>query len=372
MSKVNVLHLTYDMRIGGTETVIKNLIEGADQERFNNEILCIQPELGPFGEQLRKLGVTITCLDWAGGFDFALIKKIREIVKQRDIEVLHCHQYTPWVYGVLAAAFTKTKVIFTEHGRFYPDSSSWKRRLVNPLLLSLTSRVTAISQATKQALVTYEYVPEKSIRVIYNGINGLSADSCTVSALRNDLNVPEGHLVFGTVARLDPIKNQEMMISAFAKVVKDFSELVLIIVGDGEERQKLERLVDDLHIREFVRFTGYEANPVNHIALMDIFLLSSLSEGTSMTLLEALSLGKPCVVTDAGGNPELIQDNYNGLVSANNDMEGFAGNIRACCLNKALISSMAGNAKLSFSERFERSKMLEQFSDMYMSLADSH
>lgn len=365
MPKLKILHVTFDMRIGGTETVIKNLVEGIDSEQFDVEILCIEPNLGPFGEQLQQQGVKITNLNWVGGFDTKLIKAIRQYIKQNNIDILHCHQYTPWVYGTLAAAFSNVKVLFTEHGRFYPDSSSWKRKFVNPVLMAFTSYVTSISAATKQALVEYEFLPEKRIDVIYNGIQPLVQQSEEVEKLKQQYSLPDDAIIMGTVARLDPIKNQTMMLTAFSKVLTTHGNAYLMIVGDGEERDKLENLVDVLDIRANVIFTGYVAKPVNHIALMDAFLLSSLSEGTSMTLLEAMSLKKPCVVTNAGGNPEIIIDDYNGKVTENDDVEAFASGITKLFAEKETIHLYGENSLVRFNEYFHQQVMNQRFAQLY-------
>lgn len=352
------------MRIGGTEMVIKNLVEGIDKTKFDVEILCIEPKLGPFGEQLTEKGIKITNLHWLGGFDTRLIKRIRQYIKQNKIDVLHCHQYTPWVYGTMAAAFSKAKVIFTEHGRFYPDSSSWKRKFINPVLLAFTDHITAISKATKQALVDFEYIPAKKIEVIYNGIKPLIADENKVKQLREQYEIPADEKILGTVARLDPIKNQTMMIEAFSMVLKECPNTYLFIVGDGEEREKLENLVDRLHIRCNVIFTGYIAKPVNYIALFDIFLLSSLSEGTSMTLLEAMSLGKPSVVTDAGGNPEVIESGVSGLISTNNHALKYSQNILKA-INTFKNIAWKENSLNTFNERFHMKKMTKNYQSIY-------
>jgi hypothetical protein len=127
MTKLNILHITYDMRIGGTEMVIKNIIEGCDTNLFSMSVLCIEAPLGPFAEELQNNGTPFFELQRQPGFDTSLIKSIRQIIKANNVDIIHCHQYTPWVYGVIAAALTNTKVIFTEHGRFYPDSCTWKR-----------------------------------------------------------------------------------------------------------------------------------------------------------------------------------------------------------------------------------------------------
>ena len=176
----------------------------------------------------------------------------------------------------------------------------------------------------KQSLVNYEFIPEHSIQVIYNGIAPLTVK---VSKEEEDeLSISESN-VFGTIARLDPIKNQIMMIKAFASITSKLENTTLVIVGDGEMMESLRILVDDLEITDKVKFTGYIPNPTSTLNVFDVFLLSSLSEGTSMTLLEAMSLGKPCMNTNAGGNAEVITHNVNGLVSRNNDLMGFAGNM---------------------------------------------
>tara|TARA_Y100000296_G_scaffold87150_1_gene130085 strand:+ start:1088 stop:2185 length:1098 start_codon:yes stop_codon:yes gene_type:complete len=362
---INVLHVTYDMRIGGTEMVIKNIIEGNQDEAINMSIFCIEEPLGPWGKSMRASGLSITCRARVPGFDVKLIMALRKHILIHKIDIVHCHQYTPWVYGTFAAALTKARVVFTEHGRFYPDSSSWKRKIVNPFLLNFTSRVTAISQATKEALVEYEFVPKSKIEVVYNGISPLSQAHQT-AAIKKDFGIPVESFVFGTVARLDPIKNQKMMLRAFAEVLKKRTNIFLVIVGDGEMREELEQLTSSLNIERNVVFTGYNSTPSELIESFDVFLLSSLSEGTSMTLLEAMSLGKPCIVTDAGGNPEVIEHNFNGLVCPNNDQDSFA---QACLsITDRNLLEMSRNCMRRFNEKFSVQSMLTQYNRIWKSI----
>lgn len=365
-SKIKVLHLTYDMRIGGTEMVIKNLIDGADKTLFEMSVLCIESPLGPFSEDLIADGIKFHELNRQPGFDKTLIKNIRKIIKLENIDVIHCHQYTPWVYGVIAAMLTKTKVIFTEHGRFYPDSSSWKRKLVNPILNMFTSQVTAISQATKQALVDYENFPKDDIEVIYNGIKGLEHPSKEeLSTLRAELGLTEQDRCIGTISRFDPIKNHLMMLNAFKQCLDKTPSLKLLIVGDGEMRPQIEAEIKKLSIEKQVILTGYQTHPQKYLALMEIFLLSSFSEGTSMTLLEAMSLGKPCVVTDAGGNREVIANGENGIVTTNDNAVEFSQAILKLMSNKVLFNQYGAASQVRFRRFFDESVMVVRFSDIY-------
>ncbi|MBU3005713.1 glycosyltransferase [Paraglaciecola arctica] len=365
------MHLTYDMRIGGTEMVIKNLLEGSDPKLFAMSIFCIEEPLGPWGKDLQNNGIPISSQARQPGFDKSLIFAIRKHIKQHKVDILHCHQYTPWVYGVLAAIGTKTKVIFTEHGRFYPDSSTWKRKLINPWLCKITDCITSISKATKLALAEFERIPENRIEVIYNGIKTPEVDTVKVSELRQKLGISENTKVLGTIARLDSIKNHRMMIEAFALVLKGYPDTVLIIVGDGEERDNIESQIKQLGISNNVILPGYDPQPQHYLALMDIFLLSSLSEGTSMTLLEAMSLGKPCVVTNAGGNPEIIDDKLSGYVSKNDNFKDFAEKILFLCKHNQVRESFGSESKRIFNSKFSHQSMVNQYQQICIQLTET-
>jgi glycosyltransferase involved in cell wall biosynthesis len=359
------MHLTYDMRIGGTEMVIKNIIQGADADQFDMSIFCIEQPIGPWGIDLQNAGLKVTAVERKPGFDTSLIFAIRTHLKHNKIDVIHCHQYSPWVYGVLAALGTKTKVIFTEHGRFYPDSSSWKRKLINPWLCRVTDHITAISKATKQALVEFENIPENRINIVYNGILPPEVDPLKTSELRKELKIPQDTIVLGTIARFDPIKNHRMMLEAFALVLKDYPNTVLIIVGDGEEHDNILKLIKLLDIKGKVILPGYDPQPQHYLALMDVFLLSSLSEGTSMTLLEAMALGKPCVVTDAGGNKEIICHHHNGLVTPNDDADMFCNGIKWLLADRNTMALYAKNANSRFIEFFTVDSMTRHFQTLF-------
>ena len=362
---LRVLHLTFNMGIGGTEQVIRQLVSGMDAGEASNEILCIDGQVGPMGEQLRETGIPVTSVARQPGFDRALIRAIRGRLREGGFDIVHCHQYTPWVYGWFAALGTPAKVVFTEHGRFYPDRYRYKAALINPLMARTTSSIVAISAATRLALARYEFMPRSRIRVVYNGIEPLQPDSDTVHQLRRELDLPETAFIVGTVSRLDSIKNQAMMLRAFARFLEDCPNAWLLIVGDGPERDNLEVLASHLNISHRVSFTGFVNNPVNHLALMDVFLLSSHSEGTSMTLLEATSLGIPALVTSVGGNPEIVSEGVNGLLTPPDDGRAFARAMIELWKKPALRKQLGQGGQKRFGERFSREVMVAAYQQIY-------
>tara|TARA_R110001592_G_scaffold195573_1_gene443241 strand:- start:2690 stop:3886 length:1197 start_codon:yes stop_codon:yes gene_type:complete len=362
---LRVMHLTFNMGIGGTEQVIRQLVHGMAAEGVESEILCIDGHIGPIGETLQQSGVSVHKVARKQGFDWSLIKAIRKCLREGRFDVVHCHQYTPWMYGWLAALPTRAKVVFTEHGRFYPDRYRYKAMLINPVMALFTPSIIAISEATKDALVKYEFIPRHKIQVIYNGIAPMVRDDEEAEKVRDSLGIPRDAFVVGTVSRLDPVKNQGMMLRAFEQFSEKQPDSYLLLVGDGPDKDKLVSLASEYGISKRVIFTGFINNPVHYLATMDVFLLSSHTEGTSMTLLEAMSLEIPTVATKVGGNPEIIQDNVTGILVEPDMASPFAEGIEQLHQNPILNLSMGKAARLSFDKRFSAGAMVYQYSKIY-------
>lgn len=369
---MNVCHLTYDMRIGGTERVIQNIITHKDDTNANIDfsILCLMPKLGPIGQQLRLGGVPVTQLDWENGFSLSIIRAIKKHCVTHNIDILHCHQYTPWSYGALACIGLKTKVIFTEHGRFFPDVSSAKRRIINPFLVSCTSAITSISESTRIALNQFEFIPLRKIVTIYNGDEmKLPYSDVEIQQQRQKLQCDDDTVMLGTVARLDPIKNHELMIKATAELSKTTS-VKLIIVGDGEQRSALEKLIQSLNLENHVIITGYKEQPQILLSSFDIFLLTSFSEGTSITLLEAMQYKKPCIVSRVGGNPEIINKECGSIIESNNCDELVTA-IQQYIDDKNLRYAHGQSAHERFSQHFTVASMFNQYAKLYHDIGGS-
>lgn len=359
---IRVLHVTLNMGFGGTEAVIRELIAWDDEGRVEHEVVCIDGSIGAIGQQLLHRGVKVQMLKRCPGFDLALIRSLKNMIVSERYNIVHCHQYTPWVYGCLASVGTPAKVLFTEHGRFHPDRYRYKAIVANRIFAFLTHKIVAISSATRDALSQYEFIPRKRIEVIYNGIKPLKVEQASVTPLRAELGINVDDFVMGTVARLDPVKNQAMMLEAFAQVHCRHPDTTLVIVGDGTEREALEAKAAALNITGSVIFTGFSDKPGRYLALMDLFLLSSDTEGTSITLLEAMSLGLPVVATEAGGTPEIVDHDVTGLLTPIGDPGAFATAIETLLQNAdpLKVKGEAGSAK------FQKNYSIESMAGRYL------
>lgn len=362
---IKVLHVTFNMAIGGTEQVINQLVRHSRSREVHHEIACIDSFIGEIGQALENEGLPVFCLNRQPGFDLALVKSLRKRIRQGQFDIVHCHQYTPYVYGWLASFGTGTRVVFTEHGRFFPDRYRYKALMINPLMALMTPAIIAISEATREALSRHEFIPKARIKVIYNGIHPLERDEEQVSKIRSELGISEKAPVLGTVSRLDKVKNQRMMIDAFAELLKTHPTAVLLMIGDGPERSALERRVAALNISESVRFTGFINRPAQYLGLMNIFLLSSFTEGTSMTLLEAMSLGIPAVATHVGGNPEIVIDGQTGFLTENNNKEAFLSAMLKLLENPGLWQSCSRLSRERFNKYYSINHMASQYTAIY-------
>ncbi len=365
MKPTKIAHVTFDMQIGGAERVILNLVENTDIDRFDITILCIENHLGELGTQLKEKGIKIITFGRNPGFDFKLLKKIRGYIRQNKIEILHCHQYTPYTYGVLASFLLPCDVIFTEHGRFYPDVRKFKRVMINPLLEKITKRITAISSATVSALIKYENFSSQKIDLVYNGLEDSKYNISASRNIKKEFDIPEDVYIIGTVARLDPIKNQKMMFHALKSIKEKIPEIKLLVIGDGPERKSLENLVIELQLQENVVFTGFRNDVHLFYQIMDIFLLTSFSEGTAMTLIEAMASSLPCIVTDVGGNPEVVINNETGIVIPSDRHDLLTTTVCELLWDTAKIKKMGQAGRQRFEQNFTIEKMVDAYQKLY-------
>jgi glycosyltransferase involved in cell wall biosynthesis len=364
-SSINILHVTFNMGIGGTEQVIYQLINSLLPHNVNSEVICIDGTIGAIGKRLQKKGVSVTKLSRSGGVDLHLIKNIKTFLISKNFDIIHCHQYTPYFYGLLASFGLPARVVFTEHGRFYPDKFRYKAIFINPILALMTSSIIAISSATRLALAKYEFIPKYKIQVIYNGIEGLVIDESEVLKLRGSLNLTSETYIVGTISRLDSVKNHPMLLKAFRLFIHTHPESRLLIVGDGPERGNLHELVKDLGISDKVIFTGFINDPKSYLALIDLFTLTSFTEGTSMTLLEAMSIGKPIIATRVGGNPEVIENSVTGILVDSDNELSLAEAMFKIRNDSDLSNYFSSNGKKLFARKFSSRSMALEYMNVY-------
>jgi glycosyltransferase involved in cell wall biosynthesis len=289
---------------------------------------------------------------------------VAHAIREHRATVVHAHHYSPFVYAALARLWRpRAHVIFTEHGRLSDEPPSAKRRWANRVLARLSSATVAVS-ADLRAHLTSEAFPERVVTVIYNGIDpGPPADPRMRRMRRDSLGISDDMLLVGTVARLDPVKNLATLIDAIGQVAGR-RRAGLLVIGDGPERQALETIARESAVPAATRFLGHRDDAREWLAACDVYANSSVSEGVSLTILEAMAAGLPVVATAVGGTPEVVDESCGRLVPPRS-ARAMADAIMALAESPALRRDLGRAARARVEDRFTIDRMVADYRAVY-------
>ena len=359
------------MQVAGAEVLVRETIRQLG-DTITPTIFCLD-RVGQIGEELMAEGVDLVCLKRRPGWDFKVSRRLASEANRRKIEVLHAHQYTPFFYSALAKPFIKPrpKLILTEHGRHYPDDVSPKRRAFNRLVLDhMADRVNACCAFSAKALCRVDGFAGNRIEVIANGIAiDRYATAIDRTKLCQELGLPTDRRLIIHVARHHPVKDQAMLLHGFALIAKEHPDVDLLMVGDGPLRGTLEELTYRLNINKRVRFLGIRSDVPDLLRAADIFALTSVSEAASLTLLEAMAAALPVVVTNVGGNPEIVRDGMDGLLVPRGNASACADAFRRLLANPDRASQMGNSGRQRVKEHFQLHQTVAEYARLYHEVA---
>jgi len=366
VQRPTVCHVLHTLQVGGGEALARAIaLKNAAEFR---PVFALLDELGTLGQDLLEHGLEVAVIGRRPGIDFGCARRLRRLFRQEDVALVHAHQYGPLLYSALARLPRLPKpILFTEHGRDHPDYRRWKRVWANRLLLTRSDRFVAVGESVRQALIEYEGLPDHRIEVIHNGCDLPQYDPRRPlrSLVRSELGLEEDEFVVMQVARLNRLKDLPTALRAAKLLTSDHPLARLVIVGEGEDRVQLESLTNELQLETRVLFLGSRPDVARLLQSADAFMLSSISEGIPLTLIEAMASGLPCVATMVGGVPEVIRDGETGLLIGAGDHVGLAAQLGR------LVSSLGLRQKLGMAghrhvlERHDASTMHRRYSDLY-------
>jgi glycosyltransferase involved in cell wall biosynthesis len=362
-----VLHI---MDVAGAEVLVAETIRQLGP-RIQPTVICLDG-IGQLGATLQAEGVEVTALGRRPGLDLRVARRMASLLRHRAVDVVHAHQYTPFFYSALAKLLTRPRprLIFTEHGRHYPDIVSARRRFVNRWLFDhLADRVNAVCAFSARSLSERDGFPGARVQVIENGISlsryGRFVDRKTA---RSRLGLAPDRRYIACVARFHPVKDHRMLLRAFEEVAARRRDVDLLLVGDGILRGELEQIAADRSMRDRVRFLGVRGDVPDILGAVDLFALTSLSEAASITLLEAMASGLPVVVTDVGGNPEIVRHGTDGLLVPRGDWSATADAMLQLLAEPQRAATMGDAGAMRVSERYRIEKTVERYYALYVEL----
>ncbi|NNM60751.1 MAG: glycosyltransferase [Steroidobacteraceae bacterium] len=369
MHRPALAYVVNSLQPGGTEKLVVEMSLAFAAE-FRVLVFCLD-EPGLWAGSLRERGIPVYGLWRQPGLDLRLSLELARLFRRLDVRLIHAHQCTAWFYAALSRILCRrAPLLFEEHGRFFPEVDRARRRWVNRWLIKrLTRRVVAVCEDIRLRLERYEGLDRRSIEVIYNGV----AVEPTLApahrqAMRGELGFDATDFVVGTVGRFDAIKNLPMLVHALNTAAGQQARLRGLLVGDGPERATIQALIERLGLGDRVRLTGFRQDARRLIQCLDLFVLSSWSEGTSMALLEAMAAGTPVAVSAVGGNPEIVVAGETGWVVPCDDAPALAAALLDASGEPSRRERFAVAAQRRFEERYTFERMIENYRGVYRAL----
>ncbi len=372
-----VAHIIYALGTGGLENGLVNILNRSSPGRYRHAIICLT-QAGDFSGRLKDPGVEIIELHKRPGHDLGMYWRLYRALRRLRPAIVHSRNLAALETQVLGLLFFGCRRVHGEHGRDVHDLDGSNRRYqrLRRLLHPLIHRFITVSSDLQQWLVGSVGIPAQKVCQIYNGV-----DRQHFAPRGGDrplpLCLPPGFLpdacrVVGTVGRLAAVKDQRTLIRALAHIFRESPmhrhSLRCILVGDGPERVALEQCIAELELGDRVWLAGDREDIPALLACMDVFVLPSLGEGISNTVLEAMATGLPVIATRVGGNPELVEHGVSGLLVPVGDAEALAQAVRELVDDPARCEQMGRAAVRRIQRDFAWERTVESYLDVYDAL----
>ena len=365
---LHVVHVIHSLDVGGTENGLVNLMN-AHAGELRQSVVAITMG-GALGDRL-PTGVALHCLRKRPGIDMRCLVRLIVLLRRLRPDIVHSRNWGAFDAVPAARLARVPVVIHGEHGREAADPHGLnpKRRRVRRVLGPLVDRFVAVSHDLRRWLIDVVGLPAPKVLTIHNGVDTGRFSGDGREAGRAALGAPPGAVVVGTVGRLDPVKDQAGLLEAFARVQPGHPGARLVVVGEGPCRAELMALTATLGIGPRVRFLGERTDVPLLLKGMDLFVLPSIAEGISNTILEAMATGLPVIATRAGGNPELVEDGITGALVPARDRAALAEVLAAYLRDSVRRAARGAAGRRRATAHFDLGRMATEYRQLYLDLA---
>ncbi|HSB82305.1 MAG TPA: glycosyltransferase [Candidatus Methylomirabilis sp.] len=355
-----VIHIVEDLRTGGLEKVVRNIVVNLDRATFDPEVWCLARG-GEVAEEITAGGVSV-CISEMGLRPSPLfLLRLAGQLRRAQARIVHCHGYTACTTGRTAAILAGTPRIYAH----IHTQGSWlkpRQRRLERVLSAFSTKIICVSESVREFVVQGERIPHEKTAVVYNGIPDPAMPSRACA--RKHLGIQEGAKVLGYIASLASHKGHSVLIEAARLASAKITNLSLLIVGDGMMRGELETRAHEAGINAI--FTGRMEDVCLPLAAVDaVALLSPDREGLGMALIEAMSASKPVIGARVGGIPEVVDHGVTGLLCGAGDADGAARCMTEILLNSTLGRSLGEAGRRKFLEIFTLGRMVSAIECLY-------
>ena len=371
---LNIAHVIHHLVIGGMENGVVNLINRLPRERFRHVVICIE-DYSDFRQRIEREDVEVHALHRSKSGIWGMRWKLFTLLRRLKPDIVHTRNMSG-LDALLPARLSGIKTVHSEHGF---DVDNLRGRATRPALLRrlhspLVHRYVTVSEDLRRLMSEQWGVAASRVTQIYNGVD---TERFSPTTPRRHELLPQalqgaGLFVIGAVGRVQPIKDQATLLRAFAAVLERRPEwrarLRLVLVGDGPLLTPLKSLAQELGIAPLAWFAGARHDVPDLLQAMDLFVLPSLMEGVSNTVLEAMATGIPVLATAVGGNVELLDEGVVGSTFTPGDAGALAAMIETYANDAELCARHGAAARQRAMQRFSLQAMVANYQDVYEAL----
>lgn len=367
---IKVLHLVEHFHVGGLEKVITQLLTYAPQQI--NPGICVLGYSGYFAEQVERSGLSITHLNNGNRFNrknfrlsIKLMTQIFSLLLRTRPDVVHCHDMAGWYFGTIASMLVPKRIpiVYTRHGSF--SGLTRTIRYKAKILSKFTDRIIAVSEDVKNEWISKINISPVKINTVLNGVDTDLFSKRSNPDLKKELGLTDQNFITGTVTRFFAVKNIEMQIEMVSRLKTQIPELRHIIVAPiGERGKKFKDIIKKRGLDKYIILAGYREDVPDMLSLFDIFILTSLSEGTPVSILEAMASGTPVISSRVGGIPKLVSNGQNGFLFDVDDLDGLCDNIYRLRNNSELRNTLSRNSRKA-AENFSIKNTCKHYEKIY-------
>lgn len=372
-SKPTICHVLLTLGTGGAEMIAARLARGL-REDFRFVFICLDA-VDEIGEQLRKEGFAVHAIGRRPGLDWKCAWYLAKLLRMERVDIVHAHMYGPFVYSAAARMlYRRPSLLFTEHGISDHGQRRRKRVAFNRIALERRDHVIGVGELVRQSLIDYGGFPTRRVDTIYNGvdIDAYSPSAEDRRAVRTALGIKPHEFVVIQVARMYPVKDHLTAINAVDRLRSRQVPVRLLIVGDGPLAPVIRHTINERRLNEWVSPLGVRHDIPLLLRAADAGLLTSISEGIPLSLLESMATCLPVVSTEAGGVGEIVEHNCTGLLAPVGDSEAVADAIQRLHGDAVLRRRLSDSARTRVQQRFSQLQMCESYRRRYVSQARGH
>ncbi len=356
--KPNILQFITGLNPGGAEMMLLKTLNNLDDEKYNLSVASLTG--GKLESQFRKHNLTVLNCNRMITAPFAVLK-LRKLLKRKQIDIVHSYLFHANIIARLAAIGLRTKVISSLRIK---ETGIGSHVLIDKLTKNLVDHYTAVSDAVRKFAIETEHIPSNKITTIRNGLDFKQFNiKVNADKKRKELGINKNARVIVSVANLRASKDYATLFHALKEAEE--ANIVLLVVGDGEQRQQLEKMVKELRIP--VVFLGYRNDVLELLSIADICVLSTHYEGQSNALLEYMAMSKPIIATDIEENREVI-DKHSGILVPPKQPKIFAEVIKKILHDPSLAKQLGENAHKRVKQLHDIKRVVRQTEELYEKL----